>query len=305
MKIMNLGDLHSRQETPVYRIDDFKESFFNKLTWCLELAKKEGCKVVNYPGDLFHTAKSSPYIISRMLALHSKYKDDFHINIIAGNHDKLYHSPILDNTAIGVLISSGMFNLIDDKPFKFNEVHFYGASWNEPIPEIQDKTKQNILLIHKMIIEGDTLFPGQENYVTARNIVARNGFDLIVSGDNHKFFTHEYNSKTLLNMGSLCRMTTAQLDHIPKVAIYDTDTKTFEIHDIPIEPTENVFNLEEVLKNKDKKETSEQIKEYIDILSADSGAKEFSFVDNLNNFILKNEIRQSVQDIIKSALEIK
>lgn len=303
MKILAFGDIHCRQEAPRWRTDNYSETHFNKMKYCFDLAQRNGCSIVAMPGDIFHSPRASDDTKRRLQSLLKEY-----INItvlgIFGQHDVHHYRADLNNTPLGVVESSGLIEVLRE-PFRNGIVDFYGASWNEPIPEILNKNAFNVLLIHTMIIKDDKLYHEQKNYVTARNMLAKNSFGLIISGDNHGCFASEYNGKTLLNMGSLCRMTTAQLGHIPTCAIYDTDTKTYELFEVPIEPASSVFNLEEVLKNKDKKETSEQIKEYIDILSSDSGAKEFSFVDNLNNFILKNEIRQSVQDIIKSTLETK
>lgn len=302
MKILSFGDVHCRQEAPRWRTDNYSDTHFKKMEWCFNLAQREECPVVAMPGDIFHSPRASDDTKRKFQALLRKYENITTLGIF-GQHDVHHYRSDLDNTPLGVVESSGLMYVLRD-PYIGGEADFYGASWNEPIPEIVDSNKINILLIHKMIIKEDELYPGQENYITARTILAKNKFDLIISGDNHGCFTSEYNGRTLLNMGSLCRMTTAQLNHKPTVAIYDTDTKTYELFEVPIAPSHEVFNLEEVKKIKDHKEIDTSIKEYVDILNGnDSETKELNFVSNLDRFITKNNVRESVASIIKSTLE--
>ena len=283
------------------RIDNFADTHFNKLEWCFKLGQEHGCELALGPGDIFHSPRASDDTKRRFQDI-LKRNDNIHFLGIFGQHDVYHYRNDLRNTPLGVVESSGLIEILDNQPYNFDDVYIYGASWNEPIPEILNKKAFNVLVIHKMIIKEDELYPGQENYFTARMILAKNSFDLIVSGDNHSNFTSEYNGKTLLNMGSLCRMTTAQLNHEPQVAIFDTDTKTYELFKIPIEPPENVFNLEEVEKAKKHKDENGKIKDYIDILSQEAETREWDFVGNLDKFLKSNGIKGSVDKIIKSTL---
>ncbi|MFA7287358.1 MAG: metallophosphoesterase [Melioribacteraceae bacterium] len=305
MKILMISDIHLRDSGSRFRIDNYRETQFKKLEWCLKLGVEKKCDLMLQAGDLFDSVRASNWLISDTINLFKKSK--LNILAVSGNHDQRHLDRSLVNTPIKVVESADVIKLLEAIPSSYENVDIYGCHWGDTIPEIIDKNKFNILVIHKMVIrdEDEKIWCGQTGHITARVLLSKNKFDVILSADNHKYFVHEYNGKTLLNMGSLTRLNISQIDYIPKIAVFDTDTKTYELFEIPCEHSSISFNLEEVLKNKDKKETSEQIKEYIDILSADSGAKEFSFVDNLNNFILKNEIRQSVQDIIKSTLEVK
>lgn len=302
MKILAFGDIHNRQENPRWRIDNYADTHNRKIKWGMELARENGCQVVCAPGDIFNSPRASDDTKRRFQGLLREYKDLFFIGIF-GQHDVHHYRADLDNTPLGVVESSGLINVLRNDKLSVDGVDFYGASYNQPIPEIVDKKKINILLIHKMIIEDEKLYYCQENYATAKSILGKLEFDCIISGDNHSCFSTEHNGKTLLNMGSLGRERSNQLDHKPKVAIYDTHTKTYELFEVPIEPAESVFNLEEVEKIKDHKEIDTSIKEYVDILNSDSDTKELNFVSNLDNFMTKNKVRKSVVSIIKSTLE--
>lgn len=305
MKILMVSDIHLRDSGSRFRIDNYREAQFKKLEWCLNLGIEKKCNIMLQAGDLFDSVRASNQLISDTINLFKKSKLD--ILAVSGNHDQRHLDRSLVNTPIKVVESADVIKLLGSDPTSYKNVDIYGSHWGDAIPEIVDKNKFNILVIHKMVIqdEDEKIWYGQTGHTTARVLLSKNKFDVILSADNHKFFVHEHNGKTLLNMGSLTRLNISQIDYTPQISIFDTDTKTYELFEIPCEPSSVVFNLEEVEKNKDKKETSEQIKEYIDILSADSGAREFSFVDNLNSFMLKNEIRKEVQDIIKSTLEVK
>ena len=305
MKILLMSDIHLRTSPTRNRIDNFLETQFSKLEWCFELAKKENCDLFLQGGDLFDSPRASDDLKRRLQSLLRKYSINF--CCIFGQHDVRFRQDNLDNTPLGVVESSGLISILSDTPAVFDNVHIYGASWGQPIPQIQDKNAFNVLVIHKMVIqnEEDKIWHGQQNYSTARVLLAKNNFNLILSADNHKTFTDEYNNKTLLNLGSMTRLTSAQMEHKPQTVIFDTSKNEYTIYDIPIKPAEEVFNLEQIEKNRETGEINDKIREYVDLLGGNSEMREWNFVSNLDEFILVNGVRQEVQDIIKLALEVE
>lgn len=305
MKILCFGDIHARSNNPRYRIDDYNLTLLDKINGVLDLAFKNNCEIVAMPGDIFETHRVSNYIISKLIDYLVYYRDNCGMKFVGviGNHDAPFHNLSLDNCPINVLRSAEVFNLLDETPFNTGAEDFYGASWGKSIPEIKDKGVFNVLLIHKMIIGENKLWEGQENFVTARTLLAKNDFDLIISGDNHQCFTSEYKGKTLLNMGSLGRMTAAQLDHKPTVAIYDTETKKYELFEVPISPASEVFNLEEIKYKKEVAKENEKIKEYINLLSESNEENEWDYVDNLINFMYSANTSDEIKEIVLSTLE--
>jgi len=303
MKILSFGDIHARSENPRSRIGDYCDILFDKIEYGLVLGGAEGCEYVAMPGDIFQTHRASNYVISRLIKLIKKYNHLKFVGVI-GNHDAPFHNLNLDNCPINVLESSEALTVLNDKPLKDNCVHFYGASWGESIPDIQDHTAFNVLLIHKMIIksEDEKIWHGQSSYITSRGMLAKNNFNLIIAGDNHQTILEEYNGKTLLNMGSLGRMTSSQTKFTPSVAIFDTDKNEYIIYKIPIKPAKEVFNLEQIEKNRETGEINDKIREYVDLLGGNSEMREWDFVKNLDEFIKKHSVKQEVQDIIKLTL---
>jgi len=304
VKFLLISDIHLRDSNPRNRCDDFRETQFDKFNWCLELAKKENC-IVLQAGDLFDSVRSSNKLISDTISTIKQYNLDFFT--VSGNHDQRHRNRDLTNTPIEVVQASQAIKLLDDTPVVYDNVHIYGAHWGDEIPQIQYKKAFAILVIHKMVIqnEEDKIWHGQQNYSTARMLLAKNDYDLILSADNHKTFADEYKGKTLLNLGSMTRLTSAQINHESQVAIFDTDKNEYIIYKIPIKPAAEVFNLEQIEKNKETGEINDKIREYVDLLGGNSEMREWDFVKNLDDYITLNSIRQEVQDIIKLTLEVE
>lgn len=304
MKILMISDIHLRDTPTRFRMPNYYEEQFKKLDWIFSLAKTKKCDFILQAGDWFDNVRSSYHLISDTISLLQKY--NIPVYAITGQHDQRYHSNDLTNTPIKILESTGVLNLLFDVPTNIGDINIYGCHYGSKIPETQNESAFNILVIHKMVIKADDekLWHGQTNYSTSRMLLAKNKFNVILSGDNHHHLVDSYQGRDLLNLGSMMRSTTAQLGHKPTVAIYDTNTKTYELFEIPILPSSEVFNLEEVKKIKDHKEIDTSIKEYVDILNGnDSETKELNFVSNLDRFVTKNNVRESVASIIKSTLE--
>ena len=309
MRILCFGDIHARSNNPRYRVDQYWQTLLNKIEFGLNLGLVNNCEYVAMPGDVFETHRVSNAVISKMIDTMLKYG---YLNMtflgVVGNHDAPFHNLKLENCPLNVLQSAQVLEILDKNPYNANtasdgKINFYGASWGQPIPDIKDKNAFNILLIHKMIIGEDKIWEGQEHYVNARTLLAKNDFDLIISGDNHNCFTSEYSKKVLLNMGSLGRMTAGQLEHKPKVAIYDTSNRTYELFEVPIQPSSVVFNLDEIRHKKQIAEENAKIKEYVSFLSSNEEKQDWNYVKNLNNFMFNNDIRDEVKEIVLQTLE--
>jgi DNA repair exonuclease SbcCD nuclease subunit len=148
-----------------------------------------------------------------------------------------------------------------------------------------------------MIVE-EKIWNKQEDFEWASSFIRRNKFDLIVSGDNHQFFTANFDNRYLFNCGSLMRSTTAQLEHKPKVVLFDTDSRRARIIEVPIEPAEKVFRLDEVLK---EKERDEKLDAFISGLTQHKEMS-LSFEENLNAYAKENKINPKIMNIIKECM---
>lgn len=298
MNLLICGDLHISEKRPENRIDDYFFTQSNKIRWILEFAKTNNATIL-LPGDMFDNYKQSNFILEYYITLFKMMKVP--IYTIWGQHDQKYHSTDLQDTPLAVLAAAKALAIADyGNAYYLKECSVYGSSFGEDIPKIKKDSfvDFNILLTHRMIIHSDKIWNAQEEFDYAENLLRKHDFDLIVSGDNHHFFIAKQKDKLLVNCGSLMRATTAQLDHIPKVVLFDTVTRKYKEYEIPIKLISEVFNLEKITI---KKEKEEKFEAFINGLNESKGM-DLSFQDNLDNYLKENEIDNDVVMILKEAM---
>jgi len=296
MKILCAGDLHARERAPRNRVDNFYMTMIGKLHWILATARKVAADVVVFPGDVFDSFRASDSL-KRVLILHFMGTDVF---CVAGQHDQRRHTQDLSNPPLGVLEASGVVRILNQRPEVLSRCAFYGASWGEEVPRIEHGDYFNVLAIHRMIIKGRQLWPGQEGYIAAKNLLRRTGFDLIVSGDNHQFFQEELDGRRLVNCGSVMRQSIDQWDHEPAVVVVDTGGDgSVEAIPIPIVPSERVFDL---ARSSEEKAKSEDLERYVDALADVSEHEDLNFVRFLTSYMVANGVEGPVQEVIREAM---
>ena len=289
------GDLHITEKTPVNRVDDYAKTILTKLEFILKIAQKNKCNLFQ-PGDFFDNPSPSYRLFSKVVDLLNKY-NDVNIYSIFGQHCMKFRNK--ENTASAALAQSCTnFILISSTGLNINEnITLYGSNYNEDPPEVTS-INFNVLLIHRMMIQ-DKLWANQKEYTQAGSFLRVNKFNVIVSGDNHQGFICDQKTtgKHLFNCGATGRTTIAQFDHKPFIIIFDIDTKKYKQIFIPIEPSEKVFNLEKVEREKEK---NENLKAFVTGLSADKeiGMK---FEDNLNAFLAEINVQPDIRQIIEES----
>jgi len=283
LKILCTGDWHIRETNPEYRIDDFKTTLKRKIVSILNLYDKHDCDLLLQPGDFFDYAARVSY---QMLSEWTLFFDGAPtIFTILGQHDTKNHSLTNKDIPAYVFDAIGAIELLNDfvmgrSYIKDNEkLSLYGCSYGEKIPKVsKEKEIFNILVIHKMIIKSKKLWEGQEEYSLAKSLLKKYNYDLIVSGDNHTKFIETYEDKTLINMGSLMRTAKNQQDHQPAVVIFDTETREYIEELIPIEPFDEVFDI-----NRIEKETviKKELTELVEVFE-EQYETTIDFLKNLN-----------------------
>jgi len=296
MKILICGDLHLRDTAPSSRVDDFSLAQALKVKFILETSKKYAALVV-FPGDVFDSFRISHRLLANYSCLFSSCS--YLKFSVYGQHDMRYHSLDFSNTPLNVMAKSNMVIVLGKSPFRTsNGVDFYGASWGEEIPKIRDEKKFNVLVIHKMIVS-EKIWEGQENFEYAGKFLRSLKYDLIISGDNHKtIIQEERGGRFLFNMGSVMRMGIDQIDFEPSIAIFDTESRTYEKINLPISPGIDVFDMGVV----DERKKNKELESFV------SGLKnpdkiDFDFVANLKRKMEEDDIPLSVKLIIGESLE--
>ena len=300
MKILCTGDLHIKATAPHNRIDDYYQTQLSKLKWIFDLAEKENCEAILQPGDFCDSPDLPNHVVKDIISL--AYHCESYLLSVFGQHDKKYRNN--DNTVLSVLEEAEAVYPLKDTPFRFsNNVEIYGASWEEEVPKVQDTKAINILVLHKMIIANEPLWPGQTDYVKADTFLKTyKNYDLIISGDNHQSFirlaSNKGNCPILINCGSLMRMTTTQQNHRPCVWIYNSETKKAKRYFIPIQPSEEVFSPEA----EETKERNLEMEAFIEKLATGDKEVTLSFEDNLN-VLMDKKVESQVKELANGFLE--
>jgi predicted phosphodiesterase len=303
MKFILMGDLHYTDRQPPLRRDNFFETLRGKVEFIIKLAKKEDAYILQ-PGDWFDSHKASYSCMSKLLRMLKSHSPLPGIITVFGQHDLRFHKSDTENTPLNLMNEAYPHIFIAPNPGAMmvpdSNVRIKGCSWNEePVdPEIQEM--RNILLIHRMIYEEQS-YPGQEVEGESANIFLRKhaGFDLIVSGDNHKSFTAKVGRRLLVNCGALMRTSIDMQNHQPCCYLYDSLQHTLKKIIIPCSPFSEIFNFEQ--HELSKKVDNEKLEAFVRSLSTGGAPISINFVKIMMDRI--NKARAELEEGIISILE--
>jgi DNA repair exonuclease SbcCD nuclease subunit len=282
------------------------------MDWLKELQGIYQCPVLQ-PGDLFHHWKPSPELLVQAMD-HMP-----HTWAVLGNHDLPGHrSDQYDRTGFAVLARADKVRRMNAKQtFLLSPDHpagiwIRGFAWDEE-PEPPQRsvgseypTGLQVAIIHTMIWDSKENRPHRDiEGGTARALMRKlKGYDLIVTGDNHKQFVCENDGQILVNAGSVMRMTADQDDHNPRAYLWfvgdagnGKQKHWIEPHEFPI--SKGVVSREH-LDQADEKDA--RIDAFVSRLREDVEIG-LSFEDNLKAFFEKNKTSKKVQEIVWESLE--
>ena len=312
MKIATVTDCHIMDRSPKNRKDKVRETIFKKLEWCYQTAIDNKCAYMLIPGDLFDSSNSSYELVSDFVSLLLKYPLEIRTLVVPGQHDMRYHTRGLKNTPLGLLEASMLVQIptIENPIVLNNETKVYGCGWgDEPkLKELMDSEtgiehQKDILLIHKTITYRDPLFPGQIDYINAESFLKRYPFKLVLSGDNHQRFQYTLGWQTLVNGGSVLRLSKDQKDYQPRMHIIDLDTGkkpvTYFYLNIPIE--KNVFNEEELKEEEERDERKAKMDDLLAKIAIDQTKLDFPTI--LNSLTEKTKPNKRVMEMLDDILE--
>lgn len=299
MKTFLLCDLHLTEKQPENRCDVFSETVLRKFEFILKEAVANDVELILQPGDFTDSPTMSWEFYIRLVSLINSY--NIQIYTVHGQHSLRYRNR--GNTVLDALSKAcDCLTIIDQKDLYAPDrgIRIYGANYGEKIPK-RSGGKFTILLIHKMILGDKKLWYGQDEDVTwSKNVLRKNDFDLIVSGDNHSQFNiYNNEGRHLFNCGTLLRDSSDMVSYKPHIFLFDTSDSSYKEIMIPIEPFKKVFKMDKIEqdKNRDKEMSAfvEGIKSYRNV--------GLDFKENLFNHIKINKIDGDVKTIFKEAFE--
>jgi predicted phosphodiesterase len=283
------ADWHLREDTPVCWIGDFDEEQWNSVLFVNRLQAQYDCPVI-HAGDLFNHWKPSPYLLTRTIKYLPK-----RFYTIYGQHDLPQHNlDLAIKSGINTLEQAGVLKIMAG-------CHFGQEPPKEPnnwtlLPMIGSKPISILVWHHLTYITPP--FPGATGGNAISILMKYSQFDLIVTGDNHQSFSTGSNiANILVNPGSLTRQTADQIDFQPRVALwYAEDNKIVWIN-IPI--AKDVISREHIEKVEQR---DARIDAFVSSFKEDYEVG-LSFEQNLEEFFNKNNVRDSVKQIIYESIE--
>lgn len=249
MKILATACWHITGHNPLTRVDDYPETIFDKVSWVLDYADENDCRYVLIAGDVFESALIDLFILSRYARLFKEHRCK--VLAVFGQHDMRYRT--YEKTPLYFFSQLGLIKILDAAPYTDEVTSFYGVSYGDDLVgfEKRDREYIRVLAAHHMVID-NKIWPGQEEGIKAPDLLKKYpGYDLIVTGDNHKTIIAKNKNQLLINSGSLGRTRSNQDDHIPVVVICDlNDIPNYKEVKVPIQPVTEVMDMEYVEEKK-------------------------------------------------------
>lgn len=289
------ADKHFREDVPVCRTDNFLDAQWRKLEFENDLMRKYECPILD-AGDLFNKWKPSPWLLREVIQRGMGYRVT-----IPGNHDLPNHlMDSYEKSGLSVIEQAGTYTVlknetIDSSNFSCiicNNFSVTGIPYGQEVGASISKNKTKVLLLHEMVWQGKNPFPNAEGYEALDLLKKYPDFDLIVTGHNHQSFVQEYEGRLLVNPGSMMRATADQMDFEPSLYLWYAEDNTVERVHYPFE--KNVISREHLEK---KEEKNERLQSFITGLRADAEVG-LNFEKNLEEYMAKNKISDSVKDIV-------
>jgi predicted phosphodiesterase len=142
--ILCIGDPHLALRAPGHRRDDYPRAALEKLSWCLDHARREGL-VPALLGDLFHLPRDNGNaLVVELLSRLPPADGDAPLLAIVGNHD-VAESRLEPGDTLAILVAAGRLRLVGrgGAPWRGRiagrEVAVGGADWGEPLPARVDR----------------------------------------------------------------------------------------------------------------------------------------------------------------------
>jgi len=283
------ADWHIRADTPASRTDDFTAAMWKKVQFINDLANEHNIPIL-IAGDLGHRPQWPNWLLEKFMSIIS----DIEIIAIAGQHDLPGHNlEAIPQSGFGVLKRAGYINIYCNTSLVVNIKMFpFG------IPISKDPESDAIAMTHQMVIEDKPYWPGQVASSAKSLLKKFSDYKLILSGDNHQSFVVEYERRLLVNPGSMMRSTADQIDHRPRVYLWEAKSNSVEAVYLPIE--QGVIDRSHI---DTKKEKDARIEAYTTRLS-ERYEVGLSYEENLKAYFEENRTRQPIKDRIWEACEI-
>ncbi len=304
MKLLFIGDIHSRPTNPRNRKDNYAEALRAKLLECWEIAKTYDVAAVIQPGDIFHTPETTIRNLLDMVDILKKCPVTFYTT--PGNHDLFgYSLESFPRTSLHLLDL-----LCDNVHVSLDKFPAYGldaiVDFRPYVPDIdsnrehyQIKKALKILVIHGMLLDHN--LPYEARYTNLYHL--ETNADIILSGHDHIGYgvIKRKDSKLFVNPGALMRLTAseAEMRRPVQVAVIDTETRTAEL--VPLKTARPAEEVLDRSKLEAKQERIYAMEEFAALIKTSQGAT----LQNLDEIVTTIGKQEAVSDeIVQKAVEL-
>jgi len=304
MKFLVLNDSHIQGKNSRNYIGDYYSDCLKQLDETIELSKD--CQFIIHLGDVFDSAVVANTIVDDVVdRIEASMKTWL---ILPGNHDMIGHNwENSGGTSLAHIFRRSQYIKLLTELEKSN----YNIKGYPYYHAIEEDIKNNGLLIKRdmrFTIAATHAFisikPFRDDvlHVVAKDI--KTNFDLVLCSHVHQDTgITQIGNTQFLNIGAWGRLATTEVNHIPKVAIIDTETRKIEI--IPLKsarPGNECFDLS---KKESLKDNERELEEFISQLK-DFKSQELDLVSIISQICKNNEIEKNVRDTILNKLgEVK
>lgn len=262
-----------------------------------KILDQEECGILLISGDLFDQPDIPFWLFNKVSRLFQQECPCAYICAIPGQHDLRWHTTPLIDTPIGALESIENFKIVNttDRAIFFPKfkVNIYGKGWGEQIePQVKMQKATSILLIHELVVLKEKLFLQQEegSFSYSSDLLKKYpDFKYIISGDNHQTFHTKMKDRFLINPGSLMRKRKDQLEHKPTIFVFDSEEDYIEEFGIPVRPIEDVFRLDKIASDEEKKGAKELLDTFFKTIAESEESPDFL---NVLQRMIKKEVTE-------------
>lgn len=288
-RVIVINDIHWTRNPPACRGPEYSNQLSKKFDQVLNLAVKLKVDALLCTGDWFHRkGRVTHRECNDLLTILNDFSvEGIKVAGIAGNHDiagdKIKGIGNIHQRAVGVLVYSGLLQLLDHVPLELSDLYVTGTSYfhgcdRDNISRLrmygaENKTdgKTHLHLAHGALVLSGTFF---DEFSVAQDIVdllAKHGRmpDILVSGHLHY---HEgikkFRSGITGKMASVCRpggfsrVSRDDLDRQPRMLLIDARKGKYVLKEIPIDRDE----VEAPAEPKTDEKTDEQVERIQDFV---------------------------------------
>jgi predicted phosphodiesterase len=289
MNLLFIADCHFRETKPICRIDDFIITQLDKINFIKKVSEEYKVKYIFQAGDLLDTYKVSISFLNWLI-------DNLpYMYCIVGNHDMPSHNlNELDKSALSILHKAEVIRILNE-PLETDDFILYPFHFGQDItsPEKTDKVK--IALWHRFIIRPNEVPAWKNDMGLVGNKLFRYGYDLVFTGDNHEYIKMEKEGRYVINGGSLLRLNVDQIEHTPKIFVYNTNNRKVKEIEIPIQKdcisTEHIDVLNKKINTEDFLKTLK------------GGDWTINFRKNIEIWLNENKVKTEVKEKVMSILQ--